>query len=107
MFYRVSHSILLFMMVLAFAVAAAAQDTSSSVLPKPPSREDYPKTFKETLEKLRIEREKKEYQEMLDRGTEVLKITEELEKGVAQNGRLSETEIAKVASVEKLSLIHI
>jgi hypothetical protein len=102
MFYRSSHSIFIFLMVLAFAVAAYAQDTSSSVLPKPPSREDYPKTFKETLEKLRIEREKKEYQEMLDRGTEVLKITEELEKAVAQNGRLSETEIAKVASVEKL-----
>ncbi len=88
---------------LAFIAYAQGNDPSSSVLPKPPSREDeYPKSFKETLEKMRVDKEKKEYQDMLDRGAEVLKITEELEKSVEQTGTFSQREYAKVANVEKL-----
>ncbi len=103
MFYRFSQVLFSLAILLAFTGAVLSQDDpSSSVLPKPPSRDDYPKTFKETLVKMRIDREKKEYQEMLDRGTEVLKITEELEKAVDQSGRLTEREVAKVESVEKL-----
>lgn len=82
---------------------AQSADNSSSVVPKTgDSRDDYPKTFRETLEKLRIEKEKKEYQEMLDRGNEALKLTEELEKAVEVNGTLTEREHAKIANVEKL-----
>ena len=92
-------------MIFSLALMANAQgsDPSASVLPKPPrDGEEYPKTFKETLEKMRIDKEKKEYQEMLDRGAEVLKITEELEKTVEQTGTFSEREYVKVANVEKL-----
>lgn len=102
MLQRLSQILSSLFLICTVALFASGQDTSGSILPKPSNDDDRPKSFKETLERLRIDREKKEYQEMLDRGTEVLKITEELEKAVDQNGRLSETEFAKVASVEKL-----
>ena len=78
-------------------------DNQSPIVSRPgDSRADYPKNFRETLEKLRIDKEKKEYKEMLDRGNEALKLTEELEKTVAANGKLTEREYDKIASVEKL-----
>lgn len=63
---------------------------------------DRPKSFKETLEKLRIEREKKDFDEMIDRGEEALKLSGELEKAFERNGRLTSNEVSKLASVEKL-----
>ena len=59
-------------------ITKAQQDPTDSVLPKPSNNDDRPKNFKETLQKMRIEKEKKDYQEMLDRGAEALKITEGL-----------------------------
>lgn len=102
MFYRFLQLLCSAAIVLALCAFVAGQDPSESILPKPTRNDDHPKSFKETLEKMRIDKEKKEYQEMLDRGTEVLKITEELEKAVDQNGRLTDRELSKVASVEKL-----
>lgn len=102
MSYSFSKTLFSFALLIVLSSFAMGQDPGDSILPKPSRTDDHPKSFKETLEKLRIEREKKEYQEMLDRGNEVLKITEELEKSVDESGRLSEREIAKVASVEKL-----
>jgi hypothetical protein len=54
------------------------------------------------MEKMRIDKEKKEYAQMLERGEEALKISEELEAAYAVNGRLTQREIAKLESVEKL-----
>ncbi len=102
MFYRFSQIVFTLALIFSLALIASGQDTSGSILPKPSNDDDRPKSFKETLEKMRIEKEKKEYQEMLDRGAQVLKITEELEKTVEKSGKLSEREYAKVASVEKL-----
>ena len=70
---------------------------------KPPdSKEETPKGIKETLDKMRIEKDKKDHDQMIERGEEILKISEELEKNVDQNGHLSEKDYSKVATVEKL-----
>ena len=103
MFYRSSQFFLSFALIFTFALfVSAQQDPSASVLPKPPNNDDHPKSFRETLEKMRIDKEKRDFQEMLDRGAEVLKITEELEKTVEKSGNLTERDHAKVVSVEKL-----
>lgn len=102
---RISHLLITSLLVVIATVSGAAQtaDNTSSVIPKPgDSRDDHPKSFRETLVKMRIEQEKKEYQEMLDRGTEVLKLTEELEEAIAERGSFTQREFAKVATVEKL-----
>lgn len=89
-------------MAFGFCMAQSADNTTSVVPKNDDSRSDYPKSFRETLEKLRIEKEKKEYQEMLDRGNEALKLSEELEKAVEKSGTLTSRDQAKVANVEKL-----
>lgn len=66
------------------------------------AEDDRPKGFRETLEKLRIEKEKKEFDQMIERGGEVLKISENLEKAYEQNGRLTEREMTQLATAEKL-----
>lgn len=83
-------------------VSAQAADGGPLIPKATQDRDDHPKSFKEILTKLRIEKEKKEFDEMLDRGEEALKISEELEKAFEQNGRLNTQEINKLVAVEKL-----
>jgi hypothetical protein len=84
--------------------AAQSADGRSPMLPGRQGEEDdnKPRGFKETLEKLRIEKEKKEFDEMIGRGEEAVRISEELEKSFARQGRLETAEMNKVLAVEKL-----
>lgn len=83
---------------------AQGADGRGSIIPKTSDNDDddKPKSFKETLVKLRIDKEKKEFDEMIEHGEEALKLSEELEKAYEQNGRLNTNEINKLATVEKL-----
>lgn len=83
--------------------SAQGADNRGNIIPKSDEdNPDHPKSFRETLEKMRIDKEKKEYAEMLERGQEALKLTEELEKAYDKNGRLDATEMNKLIAVEKL-----
>lgn len=90
------------LMASGFVCAQTSADDRSSIFGKPAEDKNRPKTFVEMLEKLRIEKEKKEFDQMIARSEEVLKISSELENAFAQNGRLSGREISKVETVEKL-----
>lgn len=63
--------------------------------------EDLSRHLRETCFKMRIEREKKAHDEMLERGEEVRTLSERLERSFAQNGRLSDADRAALESVEK------
>lgn len=63
---------------------------------------DRPKGIKESLEKMRIAKEKKEYDEMLARGEEAVKVSTEVKNSYTQTGSLSDNDIQKVAKIEKL-----
>ncbi len=105
MLFRFTQLLIISAVILTGGFSAFAQnaDNTSSVIPRSSdNKEDQPKSFRETLVKMRIEQEKKDYKEMLDRGNEALKLTEELEKAVEDSGTLTQREFAKVASVEKL-----
>lgn len=67
-----------------------------------PNEEDLPKSIKENLAKGRIDREKKDYDEMLKRGEEALKLSEDLEKSFTENNRLSSEDLKKLEKLEKL-----
>ena len=97
------------MFVVGFVILIAAPfciaQGNNSPLSKTPTEDDkanLPKSYQEGLEKIRIDREKKEYDKMVGYGEEALKISEELEKAFESNGRLTEKELNKVANVEKL-----
>jgi hypothetical protein len=78
--------------------AAHAQIDSSNQAPK----EEVPKGIQETLAKQRIEREKKDFADLLQRGQEALKITNELEESFVKNNNFSSEDQKKLDRLEKV-----
>lgn len=101
-FPRILPAVAIGLMACIFVCGQTSADERSSIYGKPDEDKNRPKTFGEMLEKLRIQKEKKEFDQMIARGEEVLKISSELENAFAQNGKLSDREITKVETVEKL-----
>jgi hypothetical protein len=85
-----------------YAYGQSADDKGSIRVKAGEKDDDRPKGFRETLEKLRIEKDKKDHDQMIERGEEAVKISEQLEKAFAANGRLTDKEIEKLAAVEKI-----
>lgn len=94
--------LLMALSVAASSIALGQAADGRTPLVGPPREDERPKSLKESMEKMRIEKDKKDYAQMLERGEEALKISEELENAYAANGRLSDRELAKLESVEKL-----
>ena len=67
-----------------------------------PQKEDLPTGIKESLAKQRIERDKKDFAELLARGEEAVKLSNELEKSFTQNNQLSSTDQKKLDRLEKI-----
>src|SRR5439155_21100625 len=83
------------------SIAALGQsaDTAKSGFPGP-DKEDRPVGVKEMFVKMRIEKDKKDHEEMIARGEEVLKIAEQIDKSYAANARLSDEDRTKLATIE-------
>jgi hypothetical protein len=62
-----------------------------------------PRSIQETILKMKIEKDVKDFERMIDRGEEAVKIAEELEAAMDEHGRLTEKEMSKLAAVEKLA----
>ena len=98
-----------FFLIIAVALTAGAGNgaaqSSADNLPMNRSNldESRPRTIRDSMDRMRIEKEKKDFDRMIDRGEEAARIAAELDTAYAQNGRLTEKEIAKLASVEKLA----
>jgi hypothetical protein len=65
-------------------------------------REPEPKGIKEMLSKMQIEKEKKDYDEMLERGEEALNLSNEIERSYEKTGVLTGDDREKLGNVEKL-----
>lgn len=83
------------------AVCAQGADERAPSLFRRHREEDLPRSVLETREKMRIEKEKKDYAEMLERGEETLRLTERVALSFSENGRLSDMDLASLESVEK------
>jgi hypothetical protein len=59
------------------------------------------KSLRESRTKMRIDKEKKDHDEMLDRAEEVRRLSERLERSFAQNGKLSSEDITALDTVER------
>ena len=98
--------ILLIVTLAAFCAAGIAQsvEEGKAGLPKTDQeKESGPKSIQETLEKMRIEKDKKDHDEMVDRGDEAVKILNQLEKSFEHNKKLSNEDIGRLERVEKLA----
>ncbi len=83
-------------------MAVDAQSDASSPAPGSNQKEEVPKNIQESLAKQRIDREKKEFAELLERGEEALKLSDELEQSFAQNNKFSNEDQKKLDRLEKV-----
>lgn len=91
------------LLIVAANVCVNAQGDATTASGKPNSnKEDYPKSIKESLAKQRIETEKKDFEQLIERSEEVAKLSFELEKSFAQNNSLTPEDQKKLNRVEKL-----
>ena len=58
--------------------------------------------MREMLEKMRIEKDKKDHEEMIQRGQEALDLSDELEKAIESDQKLTQKDIEKLDTLEKL-----
>ena len=65
-------------------------------------RDETPPSLTEMVEKQRILRQKKEHDEMLKRGDEALKLSEELEESFKAGADFSQKDLQKLESLEKV-----
>jgi hypothetical protein len=84
------------------ALSIDAQIVDTSVPGVKPKTEDLPKNIQENLAQQRIDREKKDHEELLKRGEEALKLSEDLEKSFSENNKLSSDDRKKLDRLEKL-----
>ncbi len=101
----------LFLLIIALAmfcgITAAQTSADNKPLKLSPAStddddDDRPKNIKESLEKMRIEQDKKDHQEMIERGEEAVKLTVDVQKDFDSNGKLSTEDLTKLARVEKI-----
>jgi hypothetical protein len=74
--------------------------TTSS--PRGRRSEEAPKGLSEMLARQRLDRDKKDYEEMLDRGEEALKLANQLETSFEQNKAVSQQDRARLEALEKV-----
>ncbi len=67
-----------------------------------PREEERPRGYKEMLAKQRAEREKKDHEEMLERGEEALRIAKQLDTAFQLNKGFSSQDRARLESLEKV-----
>lgn len=93
----------LFMLALIFAgVSAVAAQSADSALPGRQEKDDQPRSFKEMLTKQRVEREKKDHEEMLKRGDEAALLTQQLDNAFQQNKTFSQKDQQKLETLERI-----
>ncbi len=102
MFLKFLQSIFFIALFALASICVNAQIIDSSSPSGRPKEEDLPKSIKENLAKGRIEREKKDYEELLKRGEEAMQLSEDLEKSFAENNKLSSEDVKKLEKLEKL-----
>ena len=105
MFVGFSKSILLLAFIALAAGSIAAQADNNLGIPasgRRDNKDDLPKSFKEMLSKQRVERERKDHEELLKRGDEAVELTVELEQAFQQNNGLSQREQQKLEALEKV-----
>jgi len=97
-FFHLFFAIIMIGGTVAFANAQSDASTRSGTAQK----EDLPKGIQESLAKQRIEREKKDFVELIERSEEAVKIISELDKSYTANNQFSSEDKKKLDRLEKV-----
>lgn len=94
---------LLFLLCFVVSKAAVfAQVDASNRSPVSQKEEEFPEGFREGIAKRRIKAEEKEYQDLLQRGEEAVKISDELAKNYETHKGLTAQDTKKIEQLEKV-----
>ncbi|MEZ5425607.1 MAG: hypothetical protein R2747_05035 [Pyrinomonadaceae bacterium] len=97
-------AVLLF--IFTFCLAGTASNVFGQFEAQTPNgrerKEPLPQNIQETLAKQRIENEQKEFEEMVKRGEDALKLSEEIQKSFDKNNKLTQSDQEKLKDLEKL-----
>jgi len=88
--------------VFLFSLTVSAQIDASTPSGNPRREEPLPKGIQENLKKMELERQKKDYLEMIENGEEAVKLSEEVEFSFDKNNKLSAGDFNKLERIEKL-----
>ena len=101
---RLTNLIVLTLILTGSAVVAYAQPElpDASVRSSRQRKDDMPMGVKEMMAKQKTERDKKDHQELLERGDEALRIAKQLETSFAENKAISSQDRARLESLERL-----
>lgn len=100
--FRIFSRLLFIFLFGAAAVGLSNAQSEAATRNETPQKEDLPVGIQESLAKQRIERAKKDFAELLARGEETIKLSNELEKSFTQNNQLSSTDLKKLDRLEKV-----
>lgn len=78
-------------------------DNTSPMLPRKDDGENQPRSLKEMMYKMQVDKDKRDHDEMLERGERLLKLTEELETTIEQTEQVTDADRDKLETVEKLT----
>lgn len=81
---------------------AQSADNDTPITPGVDGGRRQSRSFIEMMNKMRIEREKKDYEQLLERGEEALKLSNDLETAIESKSGLSELDRAQLDRLEKL-----
>ena len=84
------------------AFAAVAQEADTSIPGQKPRDPDPPFGVREMQKKMQIDAEKKEYNELVERAEQAMKISQDLEKAYEQRASLTRSDLEKLDDLEKL-----
>ena len=105
-YFAIRRAALLGSLLLCFSVVTAGQNPSNTPPIRIPSVEDRKdpeaQSFEDLVVKQQITRRKKEYDEMLKRGEDALKLSEDLETSVESKDSFSTSDFQKLQELEKV-----
>lgn len=95
-------AIIFILVTVGLGLAQSPVEDGRGIMPKPDDPNGPSKNVKEMLDKMKIDEEKKDYDQMIDRGDQVLKLSDEVKKEFASNGSLTNDQRIKLDGIEKL-----
>jgi type I site-specific restriction endonuclease len=99
MFLQISKLFCFFCLIFIGFGTISAQDGEKN---DPTKKLDLPETMRETFAKRRIREEEEQYQELIKKSEEAVKLSEELSKSFEENKQLSAPDTKKLEQLEKL-----
>lgn len=98
----ISKYLFLLVILCTAAVAISAQTDAGILSPSGRKGDDQPRSFKEMLTKQRVEREKKDHEEMLKRAEEAVLLSQQLDNAFQQNNGISQKDYQKLETLERV-----